>query len=121
MGKKLIQAGDLDSVICRATGKVYADGSIILTPGAKDELSRRGVAIVYGPKSGDAGCAAAAAGCPVGCTCPACSGKSALDCTTLDALTRSVSEMLKNNCHITDEEQLKLLSRQALQTIRDNI
>ena len=121
MGKKLIQAGNLDSVICRETGKVYADGSIILTPGAKDELSRRGVAIVYGPKSGDAGCATPAAGCPAGCTCPACSKKSVLDCTTLDALTRSVSAMLKNHYHITDEEQLNRLSRQALQTIRDNI
>ena len=121
MGKKLIQAGDLDSVICRETGKVYADGSIILTPGAKDELSRRGVGVVYGPKPAGAGCAEAAASCPAGCTCPACSGKPALDCTTLDALTRSVSEMLKCQYHITDEDELRRLSRQAIRTIRDNI
>jgi len=115
VAKKLIQAGDLDSVICG--GMVYADGSIILTPGARDELSRRGVAIVYGARPESA----AAAGCPAGCTCPACAGKPALDCTTLDALSRSVSEILKNQYHITDEEELRRLSRQALRTIRENL
>ena len=119
MAKKLIQVGDLDCVICN--GKVYADGSIILTPGARDELSKRGVAIVYGPKPESAARAESVAECPAGCACPACIGKSGLDCTTLDALTRSVSEILKKQYHITDEEQLKRLSRQALQTIRDNI
>jgi len=119
MAKKLIQAGDLDCVICN--GKVYADGSIILTPGARDELSKRGVDVVYGPKPESAACVETVAECPAGCTCPACAGKSALNCTTLDALTRSVSEILKNQYHITDEEQLRRLSRQALQTIRENI
>lgn len=50
MGKKLVGVNCLDEHICQSSKKIYADGSIILTPGAKDELKNRGISIVYGPK-----------------------------------------------------------------------
>jgi len=47
MGKKLIGCNCLDQYICREEMRVYLDSSLILSPGAKDELHRRGVEIVY--------------------------------------------------------------------------
>ena len=122
MGKKLVEVSNLDSVIC--DGKVYADGSIILTPGAKDALSKRGIAIVYGsrPAGCEAGADAHAACCPAGCTCPACAALAACQgATSVESLVVAVTEILKNQYHITDAEQLKTVSCQVLKTIRDNI
>ena len=58
MAKKLVGIDNLDAAICQASGKIYVDGSIILTPGAKDELIKRGIPIVYGPKPELLGCMA---------------------------------------------------------------
>jgi hypothetical protein len=47
MGKKLISCQCLDTQICREEQRIYIDSTMILAPGAKDELRRRGVEIVY--------------------------------------------------------------------------
>ena len=43
MKKELICVDNLDAFICKQDGKLYVDQGRILTPGAKDELARRGV------------------------------------------------------------------------------
>lgn len=45
MGKTLITIQNLDQFICG--GKLVMDSAKILTPGARDELSKRGVQICY--------------------------------------------------------------------------
>lgn len=124
MGKILVGVDNLDTAICQASGKVYADGSLILTPGAKDELGKRGIAIVYGPRpeSMDCGTQNGSAACPPGCTCPACIVRAAgKEGATMESLVLSVTEILKNQYHITDPEQLKTISLHVLKTIRENI
>ena len=46
MKKVLVQADNLDEFICQEEATLYVDASMILTPGAKDELLKRGVAVV---------------------------------------------------------------------------
>lgn len=123
MKKKLVEKDGIDACICKATGKVYVDGSIILTAGAKDELSKRGIAIVYGPKPETAACppgctceacAAKAHSCPPGCTCAACTAD-------LERLMLGVAAMLKTEYGVDDLEKLQAISWQVAKTIRENI
>ena len=118
MAKKLIGVDNLDAAICPASNTVYADGSIILTPGAKDALGKRGVAIVYGPKPDQVDCPAPAA-CPPGCTCPACTAGA--QSTDPETLVLAVACILKDHYHITDPGQLPTLCRLVVRTIRENI
>ncbi|UZP66783.1 hypothetical protein N1030_14365 [Desulfovibrio mangrovi] len=127
MKKKLVEKDGIDACICKATGKVYADGSIILTAGAKDELSKRGITIVYGPKPETAACppgctceacTAKAHACPPDCTCPACTAAAEAD---LERLMLGVAAMLKTEYGVEDLEQLQAISWQVAKTIRENI
>lgn len=105
MGKRLIEAGNLESAICPATGTVYVDGTVILTPGAKDELTRRGIPVVYGPKPEAAACAAAAA----------------LAAPSLEMLVESVAGILRDHYGVNDPEQLRTLSHQMVAIIKENV
>lgn len=109
MKKQLITVDNL-AEFCAPDGKLYLDGSKILTPGAKDELSRQHVEIVYGSNAPGA--------CPPGCTCPACSGNAK---PGLDSLMLGMAALLKTEYGVTDPEQLKALCLQAVKTIKENI
>ena len=112
MKKKLVGIDNLEAYICQTTGKLYADSSVILTSGAKDELSKRGVAIVYGPKPDTYAHA--------GCTCAACTAaKSA--CADLENLLISVAAVLKKQYGVNDPEQLKTMSCEIVKTIKENV
>ena len=117
MKKTLVGIDNLEAYICQTTGKLYADSSVILTSGAKDELSKRGVAIVYGPKPD---VYAHAGACPAGCTCAACTAaKSA--CADIENLLISVAAVLKKHYGVNDPEQLKTMSCQIVKTIKENV
>ena len=105
MGKKLVGIDNLEAAICQ--GKIYVDGTIILTPGAKDELTRRGIPIVYGPKPEAVECGSAPA---AEASAPA-----------LENLLLVVAGILKNQCGVNDPEQLRALSCQVVKTIKENI
>jgi len=107
MGKRLVEAANVETAICPATGAVYADGTIILTPGAKDELTRRGIPVVYGPRPEAARCA------------PAPSAESPEQ--GLEPLLRTVAGILQSHYKIRDPEQLKSLSRHVAEVIRNNV
>lgn len=115
MGKKLVAVDNLESWICRESGKIHVDKSMILTPGAKDELSRRGIEIVY--VSGN--CAPTA--CRPGCACDACAGRVDADRPETERLILAVAGILKEEYGITDPERLKNLSCHMVRTIRENI
>ena len=116
MKKELVGVDNLEACICRETGSVYIDGSIILTPGAKDELSKRGIAVVYGPRPGGAPRAATQA-CPPGCTCKACCGKG----MDVERLILGVACILKEEYGIHDPAELHRISCQVVKIIQNNV
>ncbi len=139
MKKTLVQLNNLEEHICRAHNKVYADGSIILTPGAKDELARRGIAVVTGGNSDPAravdlcadwaacahagSCArAAASGCRDASGLPSIktfvTGNGEAD---IENLLLGLAAILKNDYGVDDPKQLKELSLRALTVIKENV
>ncbi len=114
MKKVLVQADNLDEFICRADSKLYVDGSMILTPGAKDELARRGVVVVH------ASCSDSASRGPRGSASPSL-GAALGENANLEGLLLGVAAMLQKECGITDPELLKAASLQAIQTIKENL
>ena len=104
MKKTLVEVGNLDQYICQASHKIYVDGStMILTPGAKDALSKKGISIVYGPN-------------PDAATC--CSGHHDADA---DRLFWGVAAMLKDEYGVTDPAALKTLSAQVVKALKENV
>ena len=131
MKKELICVENLDAFICRQDGKLYVDRDRILTPGAKDELARRGVSVVYGPEPAQE--PAPAAACQPSGPCRGYCGTgrtfyvgpeegSALSTAgSLESLSIAVASMLRKQYGVTDPEQLRAMTIEALKTIRDNI
>ncbi len=107
--KQLITVQTLDACIS-SDGKCYIGPNQILSPGAKDELGRRRVAIVYGPKP-DASSA---------CCCQSSSGSGSTSCCKKgsicdpDELAIAVAALLKKECGISDPAELRALTMEAL-------
>lgn len=143
MGKILVTVKNLADHICHADGKLYMDGSLILTAGARDELKTLGITVVYGKRPEPAvcppGCTCPACikaaqapepqvpeapvrACPPGCTCPACT-RAAQTCeaTAFETLILAIAGILKSQYGITDPAQLMGISSQVVKTIRENI
>ncbi len=113
MKKKLVTVDNLEDYVCRASNQLHADSTIILTAGAKDELRKRGVAIVYGSGSAGSACHSMMNGASfLGLT-----GKAA----NMEELLLGVAAILKKEYGVTDPQELKALSLQAIKTIKDNI
>ncbi len=125
MKKELISVENLDAFICRQDGKLYVDRNRILTPGAKDELSRRGVSIVYGeepapavqPEGACRGCCGAGKTFFVGPE----EGTSLASAKSLESLSMAVAAMLRTQYGVTDPEDVRRMTVEALKTIRDNV
>ncbi|WP_300671295.1 hypothetical protein [Desulfoluna sp.] len=91
MAKKLVSEKDVETLVCG--GNFYMDGSIILTPGAKDFLRNKGVTIVYGAKP---------------------------ERSEEDQLEATVAALLKKEYGITDEAQVKAVSGKVVEIIKEN-
>lgn len=121
MSKKLITVDNLEEYICRASAKFYMDSTVILTPGARDELKKRGIAIVPGPAPEAAPCH------PMMCesmTREVPAYGTMLGLTTfadMEELLVGVAAILKNEYGITDPAELRDASLQAVKTIKDNL
>lgn len=130
MKKQLVEADNVAAFICQESGKLYADGSLLLTAGAKDELARRGIAIVYGakPQTGAScppGClcpGCAPKGCPPGCTCQGCAATECAGQTPqAERLMLAVAVMLKEQYGIHDLATLKEMSMRVMLAIRNTL
>lgn len=111
MKKQLITVDNLSEYTCRTSNRIYVDNTMILTPGAKDELSKKGIDIVRTP-------------CPDMDTCTAHSSPAAADsgaCQEAERLIYGLAAMLQSEYGITDPEKLKALSIKAATIIRKNI
>lgn len=118
MQKQLVTIDNLDDFICKSSNKFYMDGTRILTPGAKDELSKRGVTIEFG------------SGCNhQGVSCSAASQSSCGQNSTgttqaephIDEMLIAVAATLQKEYGINDPAQLKSMSREIVKTLNENL
>ena len=144
MKKELITVDNVNNYISKQDGKLYVFGNRLLTAGAKDELGRRRVAVVYGPEPVAAPAAAAkpaasaapasscACGkshgtCRGGCNCGSAitpgiaAGAPLGSYTSVESLALALATMLKEKYGVTDPAELKELTAKALKAIRDNM
>lgn len=123
MKKKLIRVDNLDEFICKESGKVHVDGNTILTPGAKDELTKRGIGIVYDRRSRPVGAAPGqpgGKGCPPGCKCPLCTQAKSRAAAVEDLLI-SVAAVLKKDYGIKDPDELRSKSISVVKSIKESL
>ena len=110
MKKELISVEQLDSFTCLHGPRIYADPAhYILSPGAKDELGKRHIEIIYGPCPDYPSCGHTLGGQPAGCS------------SKVDDLTISVAAVLKKEFGITDQNQLRDMTLQVVKTLKDSI
>ena len=122
MKKELISRDNLDSFINKDDGKLYLGSGRLLTPGAKDELARRNVAIVYGEPPASEHTQQDGCGCGCGtATFYVGPEQGTVQPKSLEQLARTVAAMLSREYGVTDPEQLKSLTVEALKTIKNNI
>ncbi|NDV23303.1 hypothetical protein [Desulfovibrio sp. JC022] len=114
MKKKLIEAGNLDSFVCPDSDTLYVDNTMLLTPGAKDELRKRKISIA---RVEDAAAAVAEAG-NGGCGNPDCTKDVCDEC---EDLVMGIAVLLKEEYGITDLGQLKEMSFKLAEAVKGNI
>ncbi|MFV0449484.1 MAG: hypothetical protein ACK5MF_13670 [Vibrio sp.] len=114
MKKTLIELNNLDEHICVDSNSLYLDGTIILTPLAKDELSRRGVTIKRGslPTSDKS---QPATSCSTDCVCDRCIEQVATGDN--EKLFYSIAAVLKQDFGVTDSNQLQAISCRMVKKI----
>ncbi|WP_027723007.1 hypothetical protein [Maridesulfovibrio zosterae] len=118
MKKKLIEVGNLDSFLCPDSCTIYVDNTMILTPGAKDELRKRKISIarvadaksmkdrMYEQDSSD---------------CKYTNSCEKAECDECESLVMGIAVMLKEEYGITDLTQLKEMSFQLAEIVKENI
>ena len=142
MKKELITVDNVNNYISKQDGKLYVFGNRLLTAGAKDELGRRRVSVVYGPEPVAAPVQAPAASCGSasgtpcgkshgtcrgGCNCGSAitpgiaAGAPLGSYTSVESLALALATMLKEKYGVTDPSELKELTAKALKAIRDNM
>lgn len=100
--KTLITKQNIESRISPMDHKFYADGSIILTAGAKDELRSRGIRIVYGPMPEQ----------PSAC----CKSSSSI---SMEDAVKSITVLLKTRFGIDDPETVRCLIGNAVKALKN--
>ncbi len=113
MKKQLVVVKNLDSYLCQACATIYVTKSMILTPGAKDELKRRNICIVYGDAPADVDCSTVAEK-----VAPAAKMTDEED---MERLLDGVAAMAKEELGIDDPETLKKISLKVVDTLRKSI
>ena len=145
MKKELITVDNINNYISKQDGKLYVFGNRLLTAGAKDELGRRRVAVVYGPEpvaapvasapaapaaaasSSSCACGKSHGSCRGGCNCGSAitpgiaAGAPLGSYTSVESLALALASMLKEKYGVTDPAELKELTAKALKAIRDNM
>lgn len=110
MKKILVEVKTLDEYICTKTNAIYLDGTLILTPSAKDELYKRGIAIVQGKKT-----ETDLEQCAIDCVCEDCINLVATGDT--EKIFYITAAILKKDFGVTDVKQLQEMSCRIAKTI----
>ncbi|PHR28807.1 MAG: hypothetical protein COA36_05785 [Desulfotalea sp.] len=111
MKKKLVVVSNLKSFICQTQNKIYVDNSMILTPGAKDELKKQNINIVYGSAPDDS--------CDGASTSPDQDCMQDTDNAEMERLLCGVGAMVKEEYGIEDPQQLMDISYQVVNTLKN--
>ena len=114
MKKELICVENLDAFICRQDGKLYVDRDRILTPDPAQEPAPAAACQPSGPCRG---CCGTGRTFYVGPE----EGSALSTAGSLESLSIAVASMLRKQYGVTDPEQLRAMTIEALKTIRDNI
>lgn len=93
MAKQLVGRDNIEQFICHAERKLYVDQTMILSPGGKDYLREKGIALVYGAQ-------------PLVAVAPAAA--------PVTDLSRTIGLILKRDYAITDHAQVAEITRQVL-------
>ncbi|MFT5700846.1 MAG: hypothetical protein ACI8ZB_003731 [Desulforhopalus sp.] len=110
MKKQLVEVKNIDSYICQASATIYVTKCMILTSGAKDELKRRNICIVYGEAPSEEVCSTA--------TEPTEPSKTMTDDHEMERLFYGVAAMAKEELGIDDPQTLKDISIKIVETLR---
>ena len=113
MKKQLVAVNNLDSYICQASATIYVTKNMILTSGAKDELQKRKICIIYGDAPSDIACTTAAEQTEA--------STKMTDEEDMERLFYGVAAMAKEELGIDDPETLKKISSKIVDTLRKRI
>lgn len=116
MSKQLVTIENLDDFICRHSGHFHMDGTRMLTPGAKDELALRGIAIVNdcGCNHPGISCAEAAGGACVKAGAGAAQPED-------EEILIAVAATLQKEYGVSDPAKLKEMSLEVVNTLKKNL
>lgn len=116
MKKKLVEVSNMDAYICLDSKKFYAEDNMVLTPGVKDELSKRGIAIVHSSKP-----ETVYSRCSANAHAAGAHAQAAPQADNLEDLLVSVAALVREEFGIEDPETLKAVSCQVVKTLKENI
>ncbi len=133
MKKTLISAENIEGHICRAGGKLFLDGAI-LTPGARDELTKRRITVLHGPCPEVSSCSMrAGACCRGGCAEGEEGAKAGLPGAgagqqgeqspeaVLARLMLGIETVLRKEYGVSNPQEIHAVSLKAIQVIKENI
>lgn len=123
MAKELITVANLDAYIRKDLGKLFITPNRLITAGAKDELRKRGVQLVYGAEPAPAQPAAC---CPTSCgagSSPSggCGEKAPAGVDTLKRLAAIVVAILREQYGIRDEKEIETIAIKILKAVKNSI
>ncbi len=108
MAKQLVQRDNIAQFINPGETTFYVDQTLLLTPGAKDYLREKGIALVYGERP-------AAAAQPAVASTPV----EKLQATAQEPELRvRIGEMLKNDFAIRDRKHIDDVTRKVMDRLR---
>lgn len=119
MKKKLIEVCNIESFICKTHGRIYVDNSMILTPGARDELNKRKIMIVRDAKPEFNCCGTDS--CPARVCTDSQAGTEDCGDADMERLFYGVAAMVKEEYGIEDPQQLKDISCKIVEALKQNI
>ena len=100
MGKQLVRRDNVEQFICHEEKKLYVGGTLILTPGAKDYLQEKSIAVVYGEQ-------------------PAVTAKpvAKIEAASGVDLNSRIQQLLKSDFSITDSRLIAEVTRKVLEKL----
>ena len=108
MAKQLVERGNITQFINPGETTFYVDQTLLLTPGAKDYLREKGIALVYGERPG-------VAAQPAG---DSTSVEKQQPAMPESDLRLRIGEMLKNDFAIRDRKHIDDVTRKVMDRLR---
>ena len=102
MAKQLVRRDNVEQFICHEEKKLYVGATLILTPGAKDYLQEKSIAVVYGEQ-------------PATVTTPA----PKTEATSGSDLNSRIEQLLKSDFSITDRNLIVEVTKKVMEKLEN--